>query len=155
MATIEAPGEKIAVGDLVYEADGRFTEFVDYGVAFEDWVSGEPLPAAGHRFDMTWEGTVTGLLEGTLSGVEYSYTRADGRMALHFHGCLTTKDGARISVLATGTSIDDEQGLTRLFQHIELHSNFEAYQWVNDLPVRGEATLDATTAVGKIRATVA
>ncbi len=146
--------ESIAMGDLVYEADGRFTDVVDYGVAYEDWVSGKPLPAAGQRFDLTWEGTVTGLLEGTLRGVEYSCARADGRAAVHFHGCLTTKDGARISVLATGTSIDDEQGLTRLFQHIELHTNFEAYQWVNHLPVRGEATLDPS-AVGKIRATVA
>jgi len=155
MATIEAPGEKIAVGDLVYEAEGHFTEIVDYGMSLEESMSGKPLPAAGIKLDVAFEGTVTGLLEGTFSGVDYLYTRADGVDELHIHGCLITTDGARIAVFATGTVSANESGHVRLFEHVRLHTNFERYQWVNGLAVRGEGTIDPGAGTLQVRACAA
>ena len=155
MATIEVPDVKIEPGQLVFEAVARFTEIVDYGVSMEEAMSGEPLPATGIRYDLAFEGTAAGLIEGTITGVGYLYLRADGLQETHTHGQAITKDGARIAAFHTGTvSVDESGGMREVFQ-IRLHSNFERYEWVNGLALRGEGTVDMGTGTSQMRVYVA
>ncbi len=77
MTTIEATGLKMDVKRRVFEADGHFTEIVDYSVSIAESMSGTPLPATGIRFGLGFEGSITGSFEGTLSGVCYLDVRAD------------------------------------------------------------------------------
>ena len=145
MATIEVPDVKIEPGQLVFEAVARFTEIVDYGVSMEEAMSGKLPPATGIRFDLGFEGTGTGLIESTISGVGYLYVRADGVQETHTHAQAITKDGARIAAYQTGTVSVDESGNMREVFQIRLHSNFERYEWVNGLALRGEGTVDMGT----------
>ncbi len=151
MAATEAPGEKIEPGQLLGEAEARFTEIVDYGVSMEEAMSGKPLPATGIRFDLGFEGTMTGLIEGTISGVGYLYVRADGVQETHTHARLITKDGARVAIFQTGAVSVDESGHMREVDQVRLHSNFERYQWVNGLALRGEGTVDMGTGTMQMR----
>ena len=41
-----------------------------------------PPPAEGARFDVYFEGPVTGKVKGTVKGVDYLHIRADGRAQL-------------------------------------------------------------------------
>ena len=61
-----------------------------------------PPPAEGARFDVYFEGPITGKLNGTVKGVDYLHIRADGRCQLNIHAEITTEDGKKISLAADG-----------------------------------------------------
>ena len=54
-------------------------------------------PPEGVRFDVPFDGTSTGKLTGTVTGIDYIRVRADGRFDLHIHGTLTIQDGEKIA----------------------------------------------------------
>jgi hypothetical protein len=59
-------------GELIYEYVQQFTQVVEYGASAEAVFSGQtPPPAEGARFDVYFEGPVTGKLKGTAKGVDY------------------------------------------------------------------------------------
>ncbi len=83
------------MGELLYEAEIHFTKVVEYGVSIESISSGDiGDPLEGARFDQTFHGDLHGpRLNGTISGIDYLYVRADGRFQLHIHAQITTDDG--------------------------------------------------------------
>ena len=72
---------------------------VEYGASADALISGQtPPPAEGARFDVYFEGPITGKLNGTVKGVDYLHIRADGRCQLNIHVEITTEDGKKISL---------------------------------------------------------
>ena len=52
---------KIEVGELLYEYTLKITGLTEYGVSFEELISGKiQPPPEGARFDVAFEGTGTG-----------------------------------------------------------------------------------------------
>jgi len=62
-------------------------------------------PPQGARYDVAFEGPVTGRLRGTVKGIDYLHIRPDGRGQLHIHGEITTEDGKKIALSADGVAM--------------------------------------------------
>lgn len=88
------------------------TQLVEYGASFETLASRQtPPPAEGARFDVYFEGPVTGAkLSGSVKGVDYLYFRADGRFQLDIHAEITTEDGKKIALAADGAALGPGAG---------------------------------------------
>jgi hypothetical protein len=159
---IERSGEKLetkpqtlGMGELLYKAEIRFTDIVEYGVRMESITSGVgTLPAEGARFDYGFEGVLRGpRLTGKIVGKDYMYVRADGCFQLHIHGQITTDDGIHVSMRSEGVSIQEEDGeKAQLRAAVSLFSSAPAYRWLNRLQLwaigtidvgRGEASIEA------------
>lgn len=145
----EQPG---APGELIYEWVLQFTQVVEYGASAEAVFSGQtPPPAEGARFDVHFEGSVTGpKLNGTATGVDYLYIRADGRCELHIHAEITDEDGKRISLAADGVAIPEaESPIFQLRENVRLTTNHPEYSWVNPIQVWAKGTVDVSK--GEVR----
>ena len=121
-------------GELMYEADIRFTGVFDFGLRMEALTTGKAsIPPEGARFDQTFEGELQGpRLRGTIVGTDYLYIRPDGLFQLHLHARITTEDGANIAMRSEGVShqIEGERE-AQLRSTVSLFSSSEEYQWVN------------------------
>ena len=82
-------------GELIYEYTVQFAQVVEYGISANAVFSGQMQPPAeGARFDVYFEGPITGpKMKGTVKGVDYLHIRADGRCQLNIHAEITTEDG--------------------------------------------------------------
>ena len=142
----------VQVGELLYEVVARFTQVTEYGVGMADVLGGKaPVPAAGARFDVAFEGSARGpKLAGTLVGVDYLHVRADGRFELHIHAHVTTEDGEHLSFFADGVAVP--QAGTPVAQLRESGSFITAspkYAWLNHVQVWAHGTVDPVE--GQIR----
>ena len=108
--------------------------------------SGQTLPPAeGARFDVYFEGPVTGKLKGTVKGVDYLHIRADGRCQLNIHAEITTEDGRKVALAANGVAIPQEGSpLFQLKENVTLTSNHPEYSWVNPIQVWAPGTVDVS-----------
>ena len=111
---------------------------------WEGLTSGQVAPPPeGVRFDVPFDGTSTGKLTGTVTGIDYIRVRADGRFDLHIHATLTTQDGEKIALFADGVSSPrPDSPVFDLRENVTLHTSSEAYKWVNTLQVWGTGTVD-------------
>jgi len=135
----------ITVGELLYEVTVQFTKVTEYGVGLEALLAGEVAPPPeGARFDVAFEGSSHGpRLKGTLTGVDYSQIRADGRVQLHIHAEITTEDGEKIALFADGVATPEEgTSVLQLRENVTLSTSSPAYSWVNQLQVWGQGTVD-------------
>jgi hypothetical protein len=141
-------------GVLIYEYAPQFTQVVEYGASAEGVFSGQiPPPAEGARFDVYFEGPVTGpKLKGTVKGVDYLHIRADGRAQLNIHGEITTEDGKKIALAADGVAIPEELPVYRLSENVTLTSNHPEYSWVNPIQVWAPGTVDVSKGEIRIKA---
>ncbi|MEQ8244859.1 DUF3237 family protein [Fulvivirga sp.] len=133
---------------LLFEEDVQLTEVKDYGFSWDDFASGKrPIPSEGLKFDIHFEGDVTGeIIEGKIKGVDYLTVRADGRLFLDLHAAITTHDGSTIYVKETGIN---DNGHLRLA--MDFHTNAEKYSWINYKHVWGVGTVDFATGKVKIK----
>jgi hypothetical protein len=138
-------------GELIYEYTAMMTQVVEYGVSSEGVFSGQTSPPAeGARFDISFEGPVTGKLSGTVKGVDYLHIRSDGRCQLHIHAEITTEDGKKIALAADGVAIPEEGSpVFQLKENVTLTSNHPECSWVNPIQVWAPGTVDVST--GEIR----
>ena len=85
----------IQMGEPLYECTLKITGLIEYGANFGELIAQKiPIPPEGARFDIAFAGEATGSkLSGKVSGIDYTYMRADGRFQLDVHAELTTKDG--------------------------------------------------------------
>ena len=147
--------QTIPNGDLIYEADIRFTQTVEYGVGMEAISSGKvPIPLEGARFDQVFEGELFGpKLRGKMSGTDYLRVRADGLFQLHLHARVTTDDGRNIAFSSEGVSLQvDGQKETHLRATVSLSTSAETYRWVNKLQLWAMGTLDPVKGTARVRA---
>jgi hypothetical protein len=108
---------------ILFEATMHFTEVTEYGISFQDLLSGKSaLPPAGARFDVSFAGTLEGpRLSGTISGTDYLSIRADRRLQLHIHGRVTTPEGTNISYLGEGAGTSKAgSNLTQVRENLAL-----------------------------------
>jgi hypothetical protein len=139
---------KIEVGDLLYEVKVGITKVTEFGVGIIDATSPDAvLPLAGARFDIAVAGTVRGSsIEGTFEGVDYLHVRADRRSQLHIHGVITTTDGSNIALFADGVATpDDAPGIFQLRENVTLTTAAPEFDWVNQLQIWGQGTVDMNT----------
>lgn len=137
--------DTIAVGEFLYEKTINFTKVTEYGVSMEALAGGQIAPPPeGARFDITFEGSIQGpKLNGTVSGVDYVYVRADRRFQLHIHAEITIEDGVKIAFFAEGIAFNEgEAGIFQLRENGTLSTSFPSYSWVNQLQVWGKGTVD-------------
>ena len=131
-------------GELLYEYTPKITQVVEYGASADALISGQtPPPAEGARFDVYFEGPITGKLNGTVKGVDYLHIRADGRCQLNIHVEITTEDGKKISLAADGVAIQEEGSpVFQLKENVTLTSNHPEYSWVNAIQVWAPGSVD-------------
>jgi hypothetical protein len=142
--TVVASDQTQLQGELLYEYTPKFTQVVEYGVSADALISGQtPPPAEGARFDVYFEGPITGKLNGTVKGVDYLHIRADGRCQLNIHVEITTEDGKKIALAADGVAIQEEGSpVFQLKENVTLTSNHPEYAWVNPIQVWAPGTVD-------------
>ena len=129
----------------LYEYKVSITGMTEYGTNLAGLLSGTvAMPASGARFDVYFEGPVTGeKVVGTIKGIDYLRFRADGRMELDIHAEITTEDGRKISVKADGVCLPrPESSISDLKENVTLFSTFEEFSWVNPLQVWATGTVD-------------
>ena len=131
-------------GGLLYEYTPKFTQVVEYGASADALISGQtPPPAEGARFDVYFEGPITGKLNGTVKGVDYLHIRADGRCQLNIHAEITTEDGKKIALAADGVAIQEEGSpVFQLKENVTLTTNHPEYSWVNPIQVWAPGMVD-------------
>jgi hypothetical protein len=134
-------------GTLIYEYVPHLTifEVVEYGVSADAVLSGnESPPSEGARFDFHLQGEVVGPnLEGSLKGVDYVAVRADGRVELHIHACITTSKGERIALIAGGIAFrKDASHILELRENVTLLSNHRSLSWLNGLQIWASGKVD-------------
>jgi hypothetical protein len=139
-------------GELLYEYTLQFTQVVAYGSSADAVLSGRiPPPAEGARFDVYFEGPITGpKVKGTVKGVDYLHIRADGRCQLDIHAEITTEDGKKIALTADGVAIPQKGSpVFQLRENVTLTTNHPEYSWVNPIQVWAPGTVDLSK--GEIR----
>jgi len=133
--------------NLLFEEDILLTDYVEYGFSLQDLVGGRPLPPEGARFDISFEGSLTGdRIKGTIKGVDYLEVRADGRFFLNLYARITTDDGAKILVEESGTNDHGDLKLQMRF-----HTNDERYAWLNQEQVMGLGRADFATGKASVK----
>lgn len=127
---------------LIFEEDVHLTNVKEYGFSWEQFATSQaPIPAEGLKFDIHFEGEVTGdKIKGTIQGVDYLTVRSDGRLFLDLRAAITTKDGAMIHVTESGIN---DRGNLRL--NMDFHTNDSRYTWLNQKHVWGVGTVNFAT----------
>ncbi len=130
--------ETITAEKILFEEEVGLTAIHEFGFSWTDFVNGKPVPPEGARFDIAFEGRVSGdRLSGTVSGVDYLEVRSDGKLLLNLQATLTTRDGERIKLTETGIN---DNGELRLNMHF--HTASSQYRWLNKLQVWGIGRVD-------------
>lgn len=136
-------------GELLYEYTAQFTKITEYGMSLQALLSGQvPVPPAGARFDIAFEGDVQGRLGGRLEAIDYLNVRADGRMELDLRGTLTTPEGARIAFAAGGLCVQDPaSSRSLLYENVRLTTAHADYAWLcsHEIWASGYADLASST----------
>ena len=130
--------------ELIYEFTVNLTRFAEYGIRFEDLMSGAvPLPPCGARFDAWFEGEATGKVSGKVAGCDYLRIRSDGRFDLDIRGEIETPDGHRIALYASGVCLPQPGSpVAELRENVTLFTSAEPYTWVNPLQIWGVGHVD-------------
>ena len=145
----------IEVGELLYTVTLNITGVKEYGVSFAALMAGTMTPPLeGARFDVPFEGTAAGpKLNGAAEGIDYVRVGADGRLELHIHETIRTKDGQNISAQGEGVATPrPEGGIADVDVSMTLFASSKDYAWVNQVPVRGIGTLDLARQVIQVAA---
>ena len=134
-------------GELIYEYTVQFAQVVEYGISANAVFSGQMQPPAeGARFDVYFEGPITGpKMKGTVKGVDYLHIRADGRCQLNIHAEITTEDGKKIALAADGVAIPEAGSLVfQLRENVTLTTNHPEYSCLNPIQVWAPGTVDVS-----------
>lgn len=142
-----ATGEARAVQlEELATVDLQITGTTNFGTSMADILTGTVTPPpSGARINVAFEGTATGPLGGTMSGVDYLNIRADGRIELNVHATIVTPDGAQISYEAGGVSVAQPDGIGILRETVKLTTTAPDYAWVNGHTFIAEGTVDTNT----------
>ncbi|KAA9042150.1 DUF3237 domain-containing protein [Ginsengibacter hankyongi] len=138
----------IEMGNPVYEYTVNITDIQEYGVSFEELMTGKiQLSSEGARFDVHFSGKASGpKLSGTVTGVDYLHIRADGRFQLDMHAEIITQDGSKTSLKADGIAIPrKDSSISDLRENVTLFTSSKDFTWVNTIRVWGVGTVDLAT----------
>lgn len=146
-----------ATGSVIFEETAQLTDILEYGIDWKELVAGNAnLPPQGARFDISFEGDVTGeRIKGKIRGVDYLTVRADGRFDMNIFATITTDDGATIAFHETGLLTPRGDGLVDLRLDMTFTTAHEQYAWLNKQQAWGWGTADQTTGIVKVTARAA
>lgn len=124
---------------LLYEATYDITGVEEFVSSFEALIQGKlEIPKEGFRANVSFKGIISGPeIEGTATGIDYLYARADGRIQLNVKATITTKDGKNISFAADGVSVPQPDGTFKGAENATLFSSHPEYAHLNHLQVWG------------------
>ena len=124
------------------EVEYDITGVTEFGSSFEKLLTGKlEIPPEGFRANIHFAGPIKGDIEGTVEGVDYVYTRADGRNELNVRAVITDKYGKNISFMADGVSTPQPDGTFKLAENVKLFSNHSEYSEYNGIQVWGVGTV--------------
>ncbi len=131
----------------LFEATYDITGVDEFGSSFEALIQGKlEIPKEGFRANVWFKGEVKGPeIEGTGTGVDYYYARADGRSQLDVKVTITTVDGKNIFFAADGVAIPQQDGTFQLAENVTLFSSHPEYAHLNILQVWGLGTVNPAT----------
>lgn len=139
--------------EKLYEYTLQVTGMVEYGASFQAIIGGHSPPPGGLRVDVAIEGRMTGRLTGSVAGVDYIAVRADGRIDLDIKIDVTTDDGEKIALAASGVGIPQPGSpIALLRENVTLTTASERYAWVNPLQIWGVGSVDFSTGTVNISA---
>ncbi len=85
-----------------------------------------------------------------MKGMDYFHVRADGRLEVHYHSEITTEDGQKIALFATGVVVlEPGSPVAQLRNNVTLTTAAADYAWVNPIQLWAPGTVDFAT--GEIR----
>jgi len=123
MAAPADAGEGARGIQLLATLSGTVTDVVVYGET-----------PHGIRVDVSFEGRLSGMIEGVMRGVDYSLVRADGVIEIDVRAAIFTDDGAAISAEIKGVMVDGRIRDTS----VKLLTGHPAYQWLHDKIIVGK-----------------
>ena len=105
----------------------------DYGISLDEVLSGQvQVPAQGVPFDISFEGSASGRLTGSVRGVDYLRIRADGRIGLEVRAMIETEAGTRIALLADGVAVPrSAEPIADFTENVTLTTPAEDFGWIN------------------------
>ena len=124
----------------VFEASYDITGVEEFGSSFQALLEGKlKIPREGFRANVILNGVIRGPgIQGTAKGVDYLYTRADGRNQLDIRVTITTKEGKNLWLAADGVSTQQPDGTFKLAENATLFSTHPEYAHFNSMQLWGE-----------------
>ena len=154
MAEVSLP-----VAEHLYDETAHVTRITEYGIRYQEFISGQVgLPPEGARFDIAFEGSITGeRLRGAIAGVDFAEVRADGRFQLNMHAEVTTADGEKIAYSADGIFMppEDDSGIAQARYSVRLTTASPKYSWLNKLEIWVSGSVDVNKGEISVKAYVA
>ena len=101
---VATAGHRRPVGDFAGHFAFEFVEVVDFGLTFDDILSGAAIPPGGARIDVRFAGSITDSpLAGDVTGTDHLDFRP-GLLSLvrHAHLVITTTEGAMVAAAGDG-----------------------------------------------------
>ena len=131
-------------GEQIYEYVLKITRVAEYGFPAEALLSGRmPPPPEGARFDVYFDGVISGKMNGAVQGVDYVHIRADGRSQLDIHAEITTNDGKKIALAAGGVGmLERGTPIVHLRENVALITHHAEHAWLNTTQVWAMGTAD-------------
>ena len=100
----------------------------------------------GMRINFPSAGDISGKISGKIEAVDYALIRADGVGLLHIHGVVTTDEGDRISVEASGFATPtQEEGSYDLREAATFRTGSKKFAWLNTTQAVGEGFANTKT----------
>jgi hypothetical protein len=140
--------ETMAVQEHICDWNAKATEVVDFGIDAASVSSGRtPMPPQRVRINSSSQGEVTGRkLNGKVVSTDYLLIRADGVGIINLQAVLTTVEGDRIAIQASGILTLVQGSAISQFRHnLSFHTAAPKYSWLNRIQGWGTGTLDMAT----------
>ena len=140
--------ETMAVQEHICDWNAQATEVIDFGIDAAAVSSGRtPIPPQGVRFNSSSQGEVTGpKLKGKVVATDYLLIRADGVGIINLEAVLTTVEGDRIAIHASGIlTLQQGSAISQLRENVTFHTASAKYSWVNRIQGWAIGTLDMST----------
>jgi len=139
--------ETVAVQEHICDWIAQATEVIDFGIDATSVSSGRiPMPPQGVRLNSSSQGELTGpKLKGKVVGTDYLLIRADGVGIISLQAVLTTVEGDRIAIQASGIlTLVQGAAISQFRENINFHTA-SANSWVNRIQGWATGTLDMST----------
>ena len=124
----------------LFDETVQLTGIIEYGIPWQDLLTGQAnAPAEGARFDLSFEGRLTGQeINGSIKGIDYLTVRSDGRFMLNIQATIVTDDGETISLREDGILTLGSNGKpANLHLNMQFTTHSEKYRWLNTTNVWG------------------
>ena len=141
---------------VLFEATYKSTDTEGFGMNPDDILEGTVLiPEQGRRVNVSFEGTTTGILNGTIRGTDFLTRLPNGRTLVDIESVITlsNKETIGFRVIGETTPIEgsDISKVHVIGQRLELTSNYSDLTYLKQLYVVGIGTFNRSTNITNIK----